>query len=103
MRPGRAGVRRVDPTPCRHGLVLAGRAGGARGAASGRLADGPRRPPAGRTGDRGRGGGARAARGGGAGVTGWGELGRGAREARRDAEVTSAYSSDNSWTSWSRR
>jgi hypothetical protein len=45
----------------------------------------------------------RAVRRRGSRVTGSGELWREVREARRDAEVTSAYSSDNSWTSWSRR
>jgi len=36
-------------------------------------------------------------------VTAPGELWREVRESRRDAEVTSPFSSDNSWSSWSRR
>ncbi|WP_138759799.1 hypothetical protein [Modestobacter altitudinis] len=32
-----------------------------------------------------------------------GDVWRDVRESRRDAEVTSPFSSDNSWSSWSRR
>jgi hypothetical protein len=45
----------------------------------------------------------RAVRRRGSTVTGSGELWREVRESRRDAEVTSPFSIDNSWSSWSRR
>jgi hypothetical protein len=45
----------------------------------------------------------RAVRRRGSRVTDSGDLWREVRESRRDAEVTSPFSTDNSWSSWSRR